>query len=86
LDARTWGLARPSVGLRWLADQSDLEVHFTTPRRSAVTTVAALGICLEEYAYPHPVGFFPLQSDLQSLVMAYMDVPPGGRARPNRVG
>jgi hypothetical protein len=36
----------------------------------------ALGICLEEYAYPYPVHFFPLSSDLQSLKMAYMDIPP----------
>jgi pimeloyl-ACP methyl ester carboxylesterase len=36
----------------------------------------ALGICLEEYAYPHPVRFVPVQNDLQTLAMAYMDVPP----------
>jgi hypothetical protein len=36
----------------------------------------ALGICLEEYAYPYPVHFFPLSSDLQPLNMAYMDIPP----------
>jgi hypothetical protein len=36
----------------------------------------ALGVCLEEYAYPHPVGFVSVQGDLQTLAMAYMDVPP----------
>jgi pimeloyl-ACP methyl ester carboxylesterase len=36
----------------------------------------ALGIGLEEFEYPYPVGFFPVTSDLQSLTMAYMDVPP----------
>jgi pimeloyl-ACP methyl ester carboxylesterase len=36
----------------------------------------ALGICFEEYAYPHPVRFVPVQNDLQTLAMAYMDVPP----------
>jgi pimeloyl-ACP methyl ester carboxylesterase len=35
----------------------------------------ALGICLEEYQYPHRVQFFTVSSDLQSLEMAYMDVP-----------
>lgn len=36
----------------------------------------ALGIGLEEFEYPYPVGFFSVTSDLQSLTMAYMDVPP----------
>ena len=36
----------------------------------------ALGICLEGYEYPYPVGFLPLNNDLKSLQMAYMDVPP----------
>jgi hypothetical protein len=36
----------------------------------------ALGICFEEYAYPHAVSFLPVQNDLQTLAMAYMDVPP----------
>ncbi len=41
----------------------------------------ALGIGLEEFEYPYPVGFFPVTNDLQTLTMAYMDVPP--RAEPN---
>lgn len=41
----------------------------------------ALGIRLEEYGYPHPVGFLPVQNDLQQLAMAYMDAPP--TAEPN---
>jgi pimeloyl-ACP methyl ester carboxylesterase len=36
----------------------------------------ALGICFEEYEYPHPVTFLPVSNDGQSLAMAYMDVPP----------
>lgn len=43
----------------------------------------ALGICLEELGYPHPVAFLPVQNDLQQLAMAYMDVPP--TAEPNRM-
>jgi pimeloyl-ACP methyl ester carboxylesterase len=36
----------------------------------------ALGICFEEFAYPYPVGFTPVQNDLQTLAMGYMDVAP----------
>jgi pimeloyl-ACP methyl ester carboxylesterase len=43
---------------------------------SAPVTVPALGICLEEYEYPYPVQFFSLNTDLQPLKMAYMDVRP----------
>jgi pimeloyl-ACP methyl ester carboxylesterase len=42
------------------------------------TPLPALGICLEEYAYPYPVQFFGVNSDLQSLKMAYMDIAPVG--------
>jgi len=35
-----------------------------------------LGICLEEYEYPHPVQFLSLTNDLRSVAMAYMDIPP----------
>src|ERR1700733_10095262 len=38
--------------------------------------LAALGICLEGYAYPYPVQFFSVTSDLQQFRMAYMDVRP----------
>jgi pimeloyl-ACP methyl ester carboxylesterase len=41
----------------------------------------ALGIGLEEFDYPYPVGFLPVTNDLQTLTMAYMDVPP--RSEPN---
>jgi pimeloyl-ACP methyl ester carboxylesterase len=41
----------------------------------------ALGICLEEYGYPHPVAFLAVENDLQQLAMAYMDLPP--TAEPN---
>src|ERR1700683_1628270 len=39
-------------------------------------TRQALGIGLEEFDYPYPVGFLPVVNDLQTLTMAYMDVPP----------
>jgi pimeloyl-ACP methyl ester carboxylesterase len=43
-------------------------------------SLPALGICLEEYEYPHPVQFFPVTSDLRPLKMAYMDIPPATEA------
>ncbi len=48
---------------------------------TASASLSALGICLEEYEYPYPVRFLPLTNDLQSVAMAYMDIPP--RAKPN---
>jgi hypothetical protein len=44
---------------------------------TATETLAALGICLEEYEYPYPVRFLQLTNDLQPVAMAYMDIPPG---------
>jgi pimeloyl-ACP methyl ester carboxylesterase len=41
-------------------------------------SLPALGICLEGYEYPYPVGTLQLPSDLQAVTMAYMDVPPSG--------
>jgi hypothetical protein len=43
---------------------------------TAPASLAAVGICLEEYQYPYPVQFLPLTNDLQSVAMAYMDVRP----------
>jgi len=40
----------------------------------------ALGIGLEEFDYPYPVGFLPVVNDLQTLTMAYMDVPSSSEA------
>ena len=48
---------------------------------SSENELPALGICFEEFAYPHPVKFIPVQSDLQTFAMGYMDVPP--QAEPN---
>jgi hypothetical protein len=48
---------------------------------TAPESLPALGICLEEYEYPYPVRFLPLSNDLQQVLMAYMDIPPG--AEPN---
>ena len=40
-----------------------------------------LGIALENYEYPHPVSFLPLEVEGQDVRMAYMDVAPeAGRA------
>jgi pimeloyl-ACP methyl ester carboxylesterase len=43
---------------------------------AAAGSLTALGICLEGYDYPYPVRFLPLTNDLQSVAMAYMDIPP----------
>jgi pimeloyl-ACP methyl ester carboxylesterase len=51
------------------------------PATQSENQLPALGICLEEFRYPHPVAFLPVQNDLQRLAMAYMDVPPA--AEPN---
>lgn len=37
------------------------------------------GARLEGFQYPHPVKTFALQSQQQSLEMAYLDVPPSGK-------
>jgi len=41
---------------------------------SSLAFMQALGVGLEEFEYPYPVGFFAVTSDLQSLTMAYMDI------------
>jgi len=43
---------------------------------TASAFLPTLGICLEEYEYPHPVQFLSLTNDLRSVAMAYMDIPP----------
>ena len=52
---------------------------------TAAAQLPALGICLEDYEYPYPVRFLPLNNDLQSLAMAYMDVPPETEPNGNTV-
>ena len=47
---------------------------------TAPEKLPALGICLEEYAYPYPVQFLQLTNDLQPVAMAYMDIPPSAAA------
>jgi hypothetical protein len=44
--------------------EEDAMTDISPPQRQA------LGIGLEEFEYPYPVGFFPVTSDLQSLTMA----------------
>jgi hypothetical protein len=48
-------------------------------------TRQALGIGLEEFDYPYPVGFLPVVNDLQPLTMAYMDVPPSSETNGSTV-
>jgi pimeloyl-ACP methyl ester carboxylesterase len=48
-------------------------------------TRRALGIGLEEFDYPYPVGFLPVMNDLQQLTMGYMDVPPSSEANGSTV-
>lgn len=40
----------------------------------------AVGVALENYAYPHPVAFLPLEHSGHAVRMAYMDVAPTGPA------
>ena len=42
--------------------------------------LSPLSITLEEYSYPYPVSYLPLTIEGQDLMMAYMDVLPGGGA------
>jgi pimeloyl-ACP methyl ester carboxylesterase len=58
------------LAIRELVDAYDM----TTGRSE--NELPALGICFEEYAYPHRVKFVSVQNDLQTPAMAYMDVPP----------
>ena len=44
-----------------------------------MTYSTPLGIALEEYPYPYPVRYLPLQTEGEPVRMAYMDVP--ARAR-----
>lgn len=39
------------------------------------TYTVPLGIALEEYSYPFPVRYLPLQAEGEPVRMAYMDVP-----------
>ncbi|MEY2932940.1 MAG: hypothetical protein RL033_3689 [Pseudomonadota bacterium] len=44
----------------------------------ALAAAPSYGAELEGFQYPYPVKTFALQSQQQSLHMAYLDVPPGG--------
>ena len=50
------------------------------PAMAQTDTLAPLGLCLENYAYPYPVKYITVSTQGQTLKMAYMDVPP---AKPN---
>jgi pimeloyl-ACP methyl ester carboxylesterase len=52
------------------ASGQDAAPKYTTP----------LGIALEEWPYPHPVAYLPLQVEGQLVRMAYMDVRPAANA------
>lgn len=51
-----------------------------TPAFSAPPEATALGTALEGYPYPHPFTFFPVRADGEDARLAYMDVPPSGKA------
>ncbi|TXN23762.1 alpha/beta hydrolase [Methylobacterium sp. WL9] len=46
----------------------------------AAAADAPLGIALEGFAYPYPVGYLPLTRDGEAQRLAYMDVPAAGNA------
>ncbi|MBD3333171.1 alpha/beta fold hydrolase [candidate division GN15 bacterium] len=48
----------------------------TTVTTLAYTDAEPLGIAMENYEYPYPVEFFPLEIEGRDVRMAYMDVPP----------
>lgn len=50
-----------------------------TPAMTAAQTVP-LGVDLERFRYPYPVRWFETQSQGRAVRMAYLDVPPTGRA------
>ena len=50
------------------------------PAFGAPPEAQALGIALEGYPYPHPVTFLPVRTEREDTRMAYMDVPPSGKA------
>jgi pimeloyl-ACP methyl ester carboxylesterase len=52
-----------------------------TPAIAADTPREPYGIDLEGFAYPYPVGLFPVTNDGEQLKMAYMDV--GASGQPN---
>lgn len=74
--ARASSQVRSLACLRLLPHKTPVE-HWRdlTMTDAAPPPLSALGICLEEYDYPYPVGFLPLSNDLQPLKMAYMDIP-----------
>ena len=51
-----------------------------SPAFAQVPNPEPLGVAMENFAYPHPVRFFPVTLEGQDLRMAYMDVVPTGSA------
>lgn len=51
----------------------------TSAQEETPVYATPLGIALEEYPYPYPVQYLPLEVSGQSVRMAYMDVPPAGK-------
>lgn len=62
-----------SVAIRPSAAQDASVPQYTVP----------LGISLDEYPYPYPVHFLPLEIQGNAVRMAYMDVPPASAAISN---
>lgn len=65
------------VGSRSAGAQQTRPATAATPPGYTV----ALGIGMEEYAYPYPVGFFPVTINGRTERMAYMDIPPSGESK-----
>ncbi|PLR20231.1 alpha/beta hydrolase [Caulobacter zeae] len=57
-----------------------LSLPIAAPDRVRAAEPPAVGIALENYAYPYPVGFLPLEHGGHAVRMAYMDVAPTGLA------
>ena len=57
-----------------------LSLPIVAPDPVRAAEPAAVGIALENYAYPYPVAFLPLEHGGHAVRMAYMDVPPTGPA------
>lgn len=68
------------------AGQASSQVQATSQARmndQDQAPVKALGLCLENYAYPFPVSYISLNIQGQPMKMAYMDVQPGSNSTGN---
>ena len=68
------------IGFALLAIALFLTASVVGEQTKGSSELKALGIALEEYPYPRPAHFLPLEIEGQDLRMAYMDMPPSGPA------